>query len=218
MAHDTRHRLPWSRKHDEGHTEHEAHRERRAEHVDTDRRAMSRDPEAHDKYGGVNIGAAFFGWLVAVAMTVLLGSIVGTIASAVGAGMGFTQTEAEQEAAAVGLGAAIVVVLVTMLAYYTGGYVAGRMSRFDGGRQGVATWLIGLVVTVIAAVGGWLLGSEYNLLAQVSMPQVQISPDMAAWGGAITALAVLIGTLVAAMAGGKVGHRYHDKVDRAAWH
>ena len=38
---------------------------------------------AHDRYGGVNWGAAFFGWLVAVAMTILLTSVVGAIVAAV---------------------------------------------------------------------------------------------------------------------------------------
>ena len=40
------------------------------------------------------------------------------------------------------------------VAYFAGGYVAGRMSRFDGARQGLGTWLLGLVVTVVLAVVG----------------------------------------------------------------
>ena len=34
---------------------------------------------------------------------------------------------------------------------YGGGYVAGRMARFDGGRQGFRVWLLGLLVTIAAA-------------------------------------------------------------------
>jgi len=32
----------------------------------------------------------------------------------------------------------------------------------------------------------------------------------------VTAIAVIVLTLLAAMAGGVLGHRYHDRVDRAA--
>ena len=48
-----------------------------------------------------------------------------------------TQNDAERAANTVSLVAAIVLVAVLALAYYTGGYVAGRMSRFDGARQGL---------------------------------------------------------------------------------
>ena len=44
------------------------------------------------------------------------------------------------------------------VAYYCGGYVAGRMARFDGVKQGVAVWVwalvIAIIVTVLGAVGG----------------------------------------------------------------
>ena len=43
-----------------------------------------------------------------------------------------------------------------------------------------------------------------------------VSTDQLGWGAAITGIAVIVLTLVAAMLGGKVGHRYHDRVDRAA--
>ena len=51
-----------------------------------------------------------------------------------------------------------------LVAYYFGGYVAGRMARFNGPRQGLGVWLIGLVVTVALAVAGALFGAEYNVL------------------------------------------------------
>jgi hypothetical protein len=112
--------------------------------------------------------------------------------------------------------AAIVLLAVLLIAYYTGGYVAGRMSRFDGGKQGLAVWLIGLAVTIIALVLGAVFGSEYNILDRVSLPRIPVSTSELGMGGIITAVVILVGTLLAAMAGGKVGHRYHDKVDRAA--
>jgi len=36
-------------------------------------------------------------------------------------------------------------------------------------------------------------------------------------GGVIALVAIVLGTIVAAIAGGKVGERYHKKVDRAGF-
>jgi hypothetical protein len=172
--------------------------------------------EARERFGGTNWGAAFFGWLVAIAMTILLVSIVGAVVTAVGSSQDITQSDAERQAGTIGITAGIVLLVVLAIAYYTGGYVAGRMSRFDGGRQGLATWIIGLVVTLLAIGLGAIFGNEYNLLDRVNLPRLPISTDQLSTGGLITAVAVLVVSLLAAMLGGKVGHRYHDKVDRVA--
>jgi hypothetical protein len=111
---------------------------------------------------------------------------------------------------------ALVLLAVLLVAYYAGGYVAGRMSRFDGARQGVAVWFVGLLVTVAAAVLGWVAGDQYNLLDRVDVPRVPIPTDNVTLGGVVTGVLVLVGTLLAAVLGGVVGRRYHDRVDRAA--
>ncbi len=175
------------------------------------------DSEARDRFGGINWGAAFFGWLVAVALTILLTSIAGAVAAAVSDSANLTQTEAERQAGTIGIGAGVVLLVVLAIGYYAGGYVAGRMSRFDGGRQGLAVWLIGLLVTLVAVALGALFGTQYNILDRVDLPRIPLSTDELSWGGLITALAVLAVSLLAAMLGGKVGHRYHNKVDRAAF-
>jgi amino acid transporter len=173
------------------------------------------DAQAREKFGGMNLGAGFFGWLVAIAIAILLTSIVGAIAGAAGASSNVTQSEAQREAGTIGIVAAAVLLAILLVAYYTGGYVAGRMSRFDGGKQGLAVWLIGLAVTILALVLGAVFGSQYNILDRVSLPRIPVSTEQLGWGGIIAAVVILVGTLLAAMAGGKVGHRYHDKVDRA---
>ena len=91
------------------------------------------------------------------------------------------------------------------------------MSRFDGARQGIGAWLIGLIVTVVLAVAGALLGAEYNVLERLNLPALPVGDTELATGGAIALAVVLAGTLVAAMAGGKAGERYHRKVDRAGF-
>ncbi len=168
----------------------------------------------HDEFGGFNLGADFFGWLVAIALTVLIASIVGAIAAAVGASLHVNQTDAERKAGTLGLATAIALLVILMIAYYAGGYVAGRMSRYDGARQGVGVWLIGLIVTLLAVGLGALFGAQYNIFQRVDLPSMPVPTDTATWGAIIALAAVLVGTLVAAVLGGKVGQRYHTKIDR----
>ena len=179
-----------------------------------DERTTAVPETAHDKYGGVNTGAAFFGWLVAVAITILLSGIIGAVAAAVSDQADVTQNDAERAANTIGLVAAIVLVAVLALAYYTGGYVAGRMSRFDGARQGLGVWVIGLIVTLLAVAVGWIFGDQYNVLDRIDLPRIPIPTDQVSSGGIITGLVVVVVTALAAMAGGTVGRRYHAKVDR----
>lgn len=173
------------------------------------------DTAARDKFGGLNLGAVFFGWLVAVGLAVLLVALLGAVATAIGLNADITQSEAQREAGQVGVVSAVVLLLVLVIGYYAGGYVAGRMSRFDGGRQGLGVWVLGLLVTLLAVALGVAFGAEYNLLDRVSLPRLPVPTDTLTAGGLVAAAAVLVGTLLAAMAGGKVGHRYHDRVDRA---
>jgi hypothetical protein len=100
------------------------------------------------------------------------------------------------------------------VAYYAGGYVAGRMSRFDGGRQGLGVWLMGIVAAVVLALAGVLFGASYNLLQQLSLPHIPVNEGALTTGGLVTLLVGLAVTLVAAMAGAKVGEAYHRRVDQ----
>ncbi|ROR92745.1 hypothetical protein [Nocardioides aurantiacus] len=175
------------------------------------------DHHAREKFGGANIGAAFFGWMVAVGMTVLLTGILAAVAAVLGYSGVVTQDQAEDNAASLGLGAAIALLVVVLLAYYCGGYVAGRMSRFDGGRQGLLVWVIALVVSVLAAVLATVAGDQYDVLSRTDAPGIGLpSASDLTTSGIVAAVVVLVGTLLAAMAGGKVGQRYHRRVDRAA--
>jgi hypothetical protein len=166
-----------------------------------------------EQYGGLNWGAAFFGWLVAVG----LGALVVGLLAAAGAAVGMIESDAEASAESIGIGGAIALLAVLAVAYCCGGYVAGRMSRFDGARQGLAAWLIGVVVTIALAVAGALLGDEYNVLEQLDLPALPVGDAEFATGGAIALAAVVVATLLAAVMGGKAGERYHRKVDRAGF-
>ena len=169
-----------------------------------------------EEFGGINWGAAFFGWLVAIGVGALL---VGLLAAA-GTAVGLTtlsESDATTNAEEIGVGGAIALVVALAIAYYCGGYVAGRMSRFDGARQGFGAWAIGLIVTIVLAVAGIVLGEEYNVLEQLNLPALPVGDSELLGGGAIALAVVILGTLLAAIVGGKAGERYHRKVDRAGF-
>jgi hypothetical protein len=167
-----------------------------------------------EEYGGFNLGAAFFGWLVATGLAVLLIAILGAAGTAIGL-TELSKSEAEGSAGTISIIGGALLIVVLAVAYYAGGYVAGRLSRFDGARQGLGAWLFGLVVTLLLAAAGLILGSKYNILQRLDLPRIPIDEGSLSTGGLIALGAILLATLLAGVLGGKVGERYHRKVDRA---
>lgn len=184
--------------------------------------ADGHDPAAaqdvrRERFGGLNPGAAFFGWLVAIAVSLLLTGIVGAIAAAAGTSTQVQQTADQAATGTIGLVAAVVLLVVLMIGYYAGGYVAGRMSRFNGSKQGLGVWITGVVVTIATVALGAIFGNQYDIQNRVNLPRLPVTADALTTGGVVAALAVLVGTLVAAMAGGSIGTHYHRRVDRVGY-
>jgi len=166
-----------------------------------------------DEFGGLHWGCAFFGWLVAVGIATLLTALL----SAAGAAVGLTQSSTEaatSNADTIGIVGGILLLVVLLVAYYAGGYVAGRMARFNGLKQGLGVWVIALVVTIVLAVAGAVLGAQYNVLSQLNLPRIPIGEGALTTGGVIALVAVVLGTLLAAIAGGKAGTHFHRKIDQ----
>jgi len=182
-------------------------------------RETMRDVRARQRaeYGGINWGSAFFGWLVAIGVAVILLAILSAAGAAFGLGNNVSTADAKANADTIGIAGGILLVAVLAIAYWCGGYVSGRMSRFDGGRQGLGTWVVGLVVTIVVALAGWIFGSEYNIFEKLNLPHIPIDEGTLTTGGAIALVAVVVLTLLAAMGGGKAGERYHWKIDRLAY-
>ena len=168
----------------------------------------------HERYGGADGTAIFFGWLSALGLAALVMAVVAAAGTRLGFANDVTTSDATSNAGTIGIVGAAILVAILLLAYYAGGYVAGRMARFDGGRQGFRVWLLGLLVTIAAAVAGWIGGSEYNIFEQLYLPRIPVDEGDIATGAIITLAVVLVGTLLAAVAGGKAGDRYHTRVDR----
>jgi len=183
--------------------------------ADSRQRLRETQQRQREEFGGLHWGAAFFGWLVAVGIAALLTAVLSAGGAALGLAQGDTQ-DATSNAGTIGIVGGILLLAVLLIAYYAGGYVAGRMSRFSGPKQGIGVWLIGLAVTIVLAVAGALLGAKYNVLSQLNLPRIPIGEGSLTTGGLIALAAIVLGTLLAAIAGGKVGTRYHRKIDRVA--
>lgn len=180
--------------------------------------SRQREPEGdrsghaeREQHGGFKIGAAIIGWLIAVVLAVILTALAGAITALVGADTGAPAAGSTAVAAIVG---AVVVLLVLGLAYFVGGYVAGRMARFNGPKQGLGVWVIGAIVTIVLAIAGALFGSQFDVLAQLNLPSIPLDLGTVGIGALISLVLIALVTLLAAMGGGKLGTRFHRKVDR----
>ena len=165
-----------------------------------------------DQFSGMRFFLGFFGWLTATGLTVLLLAVVAGVAALAGV-QNTTGTKGLQTA---GIGGAIVLLVVLLVAYFSGGYVAGRMARFSGVKQGLAVWLWALIIAVVVGVAGAIAGGQSDLVGQLgSVPQLPFSASQLTVAGIASAVAVLVITLIGALLGGVVGMRYHRRVDRA---
>jgi hypothetical protein len=171
-----------------------------------------------ERYGGVKVGAAFFGWLAAMGTAVLLTALLAagtTVSVAKNTEAAQAVGRATRNGATVGLAGGIALLVILFVAYYCGGYVAGRMARFNGATQGVAVWVVAVVIAAGVALLGATAGSKYNILGTLnSFPRIPVDEGTLTRGGIVALLLGAVVTLVGAVLGGVAGMRYHRNVDR----
>ncbi len=134
--------------------------------------------EARQRYGGLDVPATLAGTLTAVGTTVLVAGLLAG-AGTVGYQMGL------QDRDELTVGGLIAGLLALLLGFPVGGWVAGRMARYDGGGNGVMAAVRFLLLgAASAALGAWL-GQCYNVFDRL-LPQWF-------WSEAATAIAVATG-------------------------
>ena len=170
-----------------------------------------------DAFGGIKFGSCFFGWLTASGTAVLLVALV----TGVGAALGLSQnvdvtnpTTAQTES--IGFVGGIILLAIIFVSYLAGGYVAGRMARFNGLQQGLGVWLWAVIMAILIAGAGWLAGARFDVFAQVnSFPRLPLNEGTLTTAGVLAAIGVVAASLIGALLGGLAGMRYHRRVDRA---
>jgi hypothetical protein len=174
-----------------------------------------------EQFGGIKIGSAFFGWLAATGMAVLLTAFVAAAGTAVGLATNTDVNKAVNGASTnqtVGLVGVIVLLVILFVAYYCGGYVAGRMARFNGAKQGFMVWVWALIAAVVVAILGLIAGQQFNILANLnSFPRIPVNEGQLNTMSIIAAVVIAVVALIGAVLGGLAGMRFHRKVDRAGF-
>ena len=168
------------------------------------------------RYGGFYWGADFLGFAVATFFTIVFLGIVGAIIGAVGYQLGApvpsvhtsslngVATTTQQ----LGLGGLIGALIAVFLAYFLGGYAAGRMTRFDGVRNGVGVVIWTIIVAIILGILGAIFGSKFNV---GSVLHLNISASTLTTAGVISLIVTLVVMFLGAMLGGAVGGRFHRR-------
>ncbi|HET8614338.1 MAG TPA: hypothetical protein VFL94_02355 [Actinomycetales bacterium] len=170
-------------------------------------------------FGSIKWGSAFFGWLAAMGLAVLLTALAAAIGTAVGVSTGTDVNEATARATqnvdTVGIVGGIVIAVILLIAYFCGGYVAGRMARFHGLRQGFAVWVWAVVIAIIVAIVSVMAGAKYDVLSNLNgFPRLPVDQGDVTGAGVIALVVAVVVALVGALLGGLAGMRYHRRVDR----
>jgi hypothetical protein len=159
-------------------------------------------------FAGLDLPATLAGALTAVGVLIVLGGLLAAAGS-----FGYQATGASTADDTVAAGGLVAGFVTLVVAFLAGGWVAGRMARYDGGLNGLVAGLWFLLATAgFAALGGWA-GTRYDVFDDVELP-AWFSSDATVPGIVSAAVGIAI-VLLAAWAGGRLGQRFHGRADNA---
>lgn len=176
------------------------------------------------EFAGINFAAGFFGWLAAAGLAGILYLIAGGIAVASGLAQTSVFTGSTPTVKSLGsvfdthtlqITALVVFLVLLFVSYFVGGFVASRMARFSGLKQGLAVWLWGLFGSIIVGVVGVVLASQTATMSKITSTTggfdaaSLITPTSLVSEGLIVVLSI-----GGALLGGLAGQSFHRKVDR----
>ncbi|MFF0989862.1 hypothetical protein [Kocuria nitroreducens] len=113
-----------------------------------------------------------------------------------------------------GIVSGVVLAVILFIAYFCGGYVAGRMARFDGAKQGIAVWLGD---PDRHRPGSARCGGRIPVQRPGSAQRLPPDPDRGRGPddrGIIALIIAALVPLIGAVLGGMAGMRFHRKVDQ----
>ena len=180
--------------------------------------AEEREDRLRDMYGGVDWLASFIGFIFAL----VAGSLFSLVAGLVVAPLGVSMDLAGAEIGPAAITGLVLVAILVFLTYFFGGYVAGRLARFDGGRNGAMLLLwTGVTVLVLALINAVLSGFLPEGISEDIDNLIQnnlLSTVGGLSGLGIAGVLIFVGALLVALLGGflggRLGSRYHAEIDR----
>jgi hypothetical protein len=174
------------------------------------RRELRRERQ---EFGGrIQWEAVFFGLLAGIGVAAcLVAMVLGGLAAA---GVTSFHEDSANLVDRMMAGGGAIVGGILALSYLCSGYVAARMARFDGWRQGLGVWILSLLVVAAAAIAAWIAGGELDPTKSIDLPSNPIDEGPLHQGAAVIAPVLLLVPLLAALAGGMLGDRFHRAIDR----
>jgi hypothetical protein len=161
--------------------------------------------------GRLSFISVLAGVLVAYGAFALLAALVGAVAVAIGVDAEL----ASNDWATFGMGSAVTVTVVAFVTYWFGGYVAGRMARRAGLVNGLAVFVLAVLLVVVV---GAIAASQADTEAiRASLRSLGLPTTGTEWAeiGTVAGIGTLVGMLVGAGIGGVVGERWHSEL--AQW-
>jgi hypothetical protein len=169
----------------------------------------------YERFGNADFLASIVGMFAALGTLVFLGALFGAGAASIDFQINMLNDEGIlDEASIAGL---IVAALAVFAAFLVGGFAAGRMSRYNGGMNGLGAGLWAfLLITIFAALGAWV-GAEYNAFSSADLPNwvAQIDADELTTGAVVGSVVLIASMLIGGYTGGRLGELYHRRVDAA---
>lgn len=179
-----------------------------------------REREAYlrDIYGGVDWLASFVGFVFTLLCVALFGTLAGALLLVP---LGLRESLSGGQLTSTVITGFAVIAGVIFVAFLFGGYISGRMSRYDGARNGamVLVWTVLIAVLLVllsgllgqaisGTIAGQLVGDALNFINTATAQLSALGGAGAAIGGG-AALAALLGGIL----GGTLGSRYHREID-----
>jgi hypothetical protein len=171
------------------------------------RRAGAR---ARARHGGFDWIATFLGFAAAVFFLAVFLGVVGAIVGTSGyrIATGSVTAMVNSQAGIIAVAGSLV---ATFLAYFIGGYAAGRLARYDGLVNGLGVVLWTIIIAIALSIAGAVLNSRFQVAQQLHLG---INLHDLTIAGVISGAVTLIVMLVGAGLGGMLGTYYHRRVDR----
>lgn len=158
-----------------------------------------------------SLGATFLGWAVASFFTLLFTAIVIGIVGGATAGDG-TFGLGDENVTNVAIGALVGLLIAVFLAYLIGGYNAGRISRWDGGKHGAAIVGWTILFAILAAIVTYAGMTTFNLGAYLAPVGLDFAdPATLTTYGILVLVLVLAAMIGGGYLGGKLGERTYER-------
>lgn len=176
--------------------------------------ADEREDRLRDMFGGVDWLASFLGFV----FVAVVGALFSLVAGLVLAPLGFSPDLGGGEFGAAVITGLVLVAVLIFLAYFFGGYVAGRLARFDGGRNGAMLLLwtfiaVALLVLAGGVFGGFLPGGFSEAIQNNVLSTIGGLSELGLIG-VLVAAGALLAAFLGGILGGRLGSRYHAEIDR----